>query len=113
MIREEKMVLFLMIGRIQNLKSITHKIGRFDLNENCFVSTFFNSYGFIHDQRLPNDHGRSVREQKQLDKEMSRLDKWLKMISGSNKWFPEGAKYHEKMNERVWKVNGPPKKFIY
>ena len=95
------------------MKSITRKIGKFDLNVNKFVSTFFNSYGFIHDQRLPNDQGRSVREQKQLDKEMSRLDKWLKMISDSNKWFPGGAKYHEKMNERVWKVNGPPKKFIY
>lgn len=60
-------------------------------------------YGFIHDQRRPDDVGRSVREQKQLDKEMSRLDKWLKMLSESNKWFPEGAKYHEKMTERVWK----------
>ena len=99
------MVLLLMIGRIQNLKSITLKIGRFNSNENKFVSTFSDSYGFIHDQRLPNDHGRSVREQKQLDKEMSRLDKWLKMLSESNKWFLEGARYHEKMNERVWKVN--------
>ena len=61
-------------------------------------------YGFIRDQRLPNDGIRTAREQKQLDKEMSRLDKWLKMLSESNKWFPEGAKYHEKMSERVWKV---------
>lgn len=60
-------------------------------------------YGFIRDQRLPNDGIRTAREQKQLDKEMSRLDKWLKMLSESNKWFPEGAKYHEKMSERVWK----------
>ena len=39
-----------------------------------------------------------------MDKEMSRLDKWLKMLSEGNKWFPQGSKYHEKMVERVWKV---------
>jgi len=60
-------------------------------------------YGFIHDQRLPDDFGRSAREQKQLDKEMSRIDKWLKMLSDGNKWFPVGSKYHDKMVDRVWK----------
>ena len=89
------------------MKSITHKIGRFNLNENKKAVFLYNRYGFIHDQRLPNNLGRSVQEQKQLDKEMSRLDKWLKMLSESNKWFPERAKYHEKMTERVWKVNDP------
>jgi len=60
-------------------------------------------YGFIHDQRLPNDSGRTAREQKQLDKEMSRLEKWMKMLKERNKWFPDGSRHHEKMTERVWK----------
>jgi len=60
-------------------------------------------YGFIQDQRLPDNFGRSAREQKQLDKDMSRIQKWLKMLSDGNNWFPVRSKYHEKMVERVWK----------
>lgn len=36
-------------------------------------------YGFIHDRRLPTAQGRTEKQQKQLEKEMSRVDKWLKM----------------------------------
>ena len=35
---------------------------------------------------------------------MKRRDKWLKMLKECNKWFPTGARYHEKMVGRLWKV---------
>ena len=47
---------------------------------------------------------RSAREQKALDKEMGRVDKWLVMIQEKAKWFPEKASNHKKLVERVWKV---------
>ena len=56
-------------------------------------------YGFIHDQRLPEVAGRSAREQKMLEKEMSRVEKWLVMIKEKDKWFNT-----KKLSERVWKV---------
>ena len=57
-------------------------------------------YGFIHDQRLPETEGRSAREQKVLEKEMSRVEKWLVMIKEKDKWFNT-----KKLSERVWKVS--------
>ena len=60
-------------------------------------------FGFILDSRLPDAAYRTEKQQKQLDKEMSRLPKWLKMEKEKNKWFPLGSKYHDKMVERVWK----------
>ena len=57
-------------------------------------------YDFIHDQRLPDVEGRSAREQKVLEKEMSRVDKWLVMIKEKDKWLNS-----KKLSERVWKVN--------
>ena len=106
MIRAGKMGQSLMIGRTQNLRFTTLKIGRFHHRyKNDKKYEYCNDrYGFIHDQRLPDDFGRSAREQKQLNKEMSRVDKWLKMLSEGIKWFHPGAKYHEKMVERTWKV---------
>ena len=47
---------------------------------------------------------RSAREQKALDKEMGRVDKWLVMIHEKAKWFPDKASNHKKLVERVWKV---------
>ena len=55
-------------------------------------------YGFIHDQRLPEVEGRSAREQKMLEKEMSRVEKWLVMIKEKDKWLNS-----KKLSERVWK----------
>ena len=52
---------------------------------------------------------RSAREQKALDKEMGRVDKWLGMIHDKAKWFPDKASNHKKLVERVWKVNEPIK----
>jgi len=60
-------------------------------------------FGFIHDQRLPADSKRTDEERKSLEKEMNRVDKWLKMLKEEKKWFPRGSKYHEKMMERTWK----------
>ena len=57
-------------------------------------------FGFIHDQRLPETEGRSAREQKVLEKEMSRVEKWLVMIREKEKWFNT-----RKLSERVWKVS--------
>ena len=47
---------------------------------------------------------RSAREQKALDKEMGRVDKWLVMITDKDKWFPDKSSNHKKLVERVWKV---------
>jgi len=60
-------------------------------------------YGFIHDQRLPSRNVRDEKEKKQLEKEMSRLDKWVVMLKNPLKWFPPGSRHREKMVERVWK----------
>lgn len=59
-------------------------------------------FGFIHDERLP-DLGTSEREKKQNEKEMSRADKWLKMIKEPKKFFPAHAKHRDVMVGRVWK----------
>jgi len=61
-------------------------------------------YGFIHDQRLP-ENGRTERERRVVDKEMSRVDKWVNMIKPEhrNEFFPPGAKHRKTMTNRVWK----------
>lgn len=66
-------------------------------------------FGFIQDKRQPAAQERSEKEKKQLDKEMSRVDKWLRMDKERIKWFPPRARNHEKMVERVWK--GVPERF--
>jgi len=66
-------------------------------------------FGFILDRRLPVDHERTEKQQKQFEKEMSRVDKWTRMDKEKNKWFPPHAKNHDKMIERVWK--GVPERF--
>jgi len=60
-------------------------------------------FGFIHDQRLPATTRSTDEEKKAFDREMNRVDKWLKMLKEQPKWFPRGSKNHEKMVERVWK----------
>jgi len=66
-------------------------------------------FGFIRDERIPLDEERTEKQQKQLEKEMSRVDKWRRMDKERNKWFPPHSKNHEKMVERVWK--GVPERF--
>ncbi|KAK3884536.1 hypothetical protein Pcinc_011209 [Petrolisthes cinctipes] len=53
-------------------------------------------YGFIHDGRLPQS--RTKEESKQLDLEISRLPKWLKMIKSWDKYWGK-----EKFIKRVYK----------
>ena len=60
-------------------------------------------FGFIKDTRLPDDAYRTEKQQKQLEKEMSRLKKWLKMWEQKSLWFPVGSRHHDKMVDRVWK----------
>jgi len=60
-------------------------------------------FGFIHDHRLAENGKRTEEERKSLEKEMSRVDKWLKMLKEQHKWFPRGSKYYDKMMERTWK----------
>eukprot|EP00092_Neocalanus_flemingeri_P032883 GFUD01035762.1.p1 GENE.GFUD01035762.1~~GFUD01035762.1.p1 ORF type:complete len:854 (+),score=257.98 GFUD01035762.1:282-2843(+) len=66
-------------------------------------------FGFIHDKRHPAAQDRTEKQQKQIDKEMSRVDKWLRMDKERVKWFPAGSRNHDKMVERVWK--GVPERF--
>jgi len=70
---------------------------------------FQDRFGFIHDKRIPIDEVKSEKQQRQIDKEMSRVEKWLKMDKERNKWFPVQAKNHDRMVERVWK--GVPERF--
>jgi len=59
-------------------------------------------YGFIHDERLP-EYGRTERDLKIVEKEMSRVDKWLEMTQNPKKYFPHGARQRDTMVGRVWK----------
>ena len=61
-------------------------------------------HGFIHDNRLPEVATRTAWEQRALDKEMSRVEKWHVMIKEKDKWFPSKSANHKKLAERVWKV---------
>ena len=47
---------------------------------------------------------RTGREKKMLDKEMSRLDKWLIMITEKDKWVHRKSANFRKFSERIWKV---------
>ena len=60
-------------------------------------------YGFIHDQRLPEMSSRTDKERRALDKEMSRVEKWLVMIQEKEKWFIPKSSNYKKFCERVWK----------
>ena len=88
------------------MKSTTPRIGRMHLKSHFLFNSVYcaYSYGFIHDRRLPESDGQSIREKKQLEKEMSRVDKWKKMLQECSQWFPPEARYHQKMVGRVWKV---------
>jgi len=66
-------------------------------------------FGFIRDKRIPVDQEKTEKQQKQFEKEMSRVDKWTRMDKEKNKWFPPYSKNHDKMIERVWK--GVPERF--
>ena len=63
----------------------------------------YDRYGFVHDLRL-NDKRQSAFEKKWVDKEKSREEKWISMVTDVKKWFTIGDKCYQKMEERIWKV---------
>ena len=63
----------------------------------------YDRYGFVHDLRLTDNSRQSSAEKKWLEKEKSREEKWISMITDVKKWFSIGDRYHQKMSERVWK----------
>ena len=64
----------------------------------------YDRYGFVHDLRLTENKRQSAFEKKWLDKEKSREEKWLTMVTDTRKWFTIGDKGYQKMEERIWKV---------
>ena len=64
----------------------------------------YDRYGFVHDLRLTENKRQSAFEKKWLDKEKSREEKWLAMVTDVRKWFTIGDKGYQKMEERIWKV---------
>ena len=71
----------------------------------------YDRYGFVHDIRLSDKPRQSAAvEKKCLEKERSREEKWIMMVTEVRKWFLPGqvgdnAKFYQKMMDRVWKVN--------
>ena len=64
----------------------------------------YDRYGFVHDLRLNENKRQSAFEKKWLDKEKSREEKWITMVTDVRKWFTIGDKGYQKMEERIWKV---------
>ena len=71
----------------------------------------YDRYGFVHDLRLTENKRQSAFEKKWLDKEKSREEKWLTMVTDIRKWFTIGDKGYQKMEERIWKVRGRVESF--
>jgi len=62
-------------------------------------------FGFIHDQRLPEQGKRNEREKKQQAVESSRAMKWADMMKDAKfrNYFEPNAKHREKMINRIYK----------
>ena len=73
-----------------------------DVEEIHFIH--HDKYGFIDDLRFDDQQRQSSIEKKGVEKERSREEKWIVMITDSRKWFTAGEKCYQKMIERVWKV---------
>ena len=65
----------------------------------------YDRYGFVHDIRLNENPRQSASEKKWMEKEKSREEKWIIMITDVKKWFTasDGDKFYHKMTDRVWK----------
>jgi len=65
----------------------------------------YDRYGFVHDIRLNENPRQSASEKKWMEKEKSREEKWIIMITDVKKWFTanDGDKFYQKMTDRVWK----------
>ena len=64
----------------------------------------YDRYGFVHDLRVNENKRQSAFEKKWLDKEKSREEKWIAMVTDVKKWVTIGDKGYQKMEERIWKV---------
>ena len=64
----------------------------------------YDRYGFVHDLRVNDNKRHSAFEKKWLDKEKSREEKWITMVTDVKRWFTIGDKCYQKMEERIWKV---------
>ena len=102
----ERMALSSMTGKIPSLTSTTRRTGM-GLSTTTVYPRSSPGIEYICPSRIciiPIQRFRSAREQKALDKEMGRVDKWLVMIMDKDKWFPDKSSNHKKLVERVWKV---------
>ena len=64
----------------------------------------YDRYGFVHDLRLNDSQRQSASEKKWLEKEKTREEKWITMITDVRRWFSAGDRSYQKMVDRVWKV---------
>ena len=64
----------------------------------------YDRYGFVHDLRLNDSQRQSTSEKKWLEKEKTREEKWITMITDVKRWFSAGDRSYQKMVDRVWKV---------
>lgn len=64
----------------------------------------YDRYGFVHDLRVSENKRQSAFEKKWLDKEKTREEKWITMVTDVRRWFTVGDKSYHKMEERIWKV---------
>ena len=63
----------------------------------------YDRYGFVHDLRVSENKRQSAFEKKWLDKEKTREEKWITMVTDVRRWFTVGDKSYHKMEERIWK----------
>ena len=64
----------------------------------------YDRYGFVHDLRLNENPRQSSSDKKWLEKEKTREEKWITMITDVKHWFTMGTRSYQKMTDRVWKV---------
>ena len=103
----ERMALSSMTGRTPSLTSTTRRTGMASSTTTVCPRSSPGIEHFCPSRTCINNiqRFRSAREQKALDKEMGRVDKWLVMITDKDKWFPDKSSNHKKLVERVWKVS--------
>ena len=64
----------------------------------------YDRYGFVHDLRLNENPRQSTSEKKWMEKEKTREEKWITMITDVKQWFTVGNRSYQKMIDRIWKV---------
>lgn len=64
----------------------------------------YDRFGFVHDLRLNENPRQSSSDKKWLEKERTREEKWITMITDVKQWFTVGTRSYQKMTDRVWKV---------